>query len=71
MFPTNRHFDYPYLTSILVNIKNMQFSMLQFPHEIEIEVFLTRFINSKLFYQGNICPFIDTNMIQRLTVHLI
>lgn len=38
-----------YLTSILVNIKNMQFSMLQFPHEIEIEVFLTRFINSKLF----------------------
>lgn len=49
----------------------MQFSMLQFPHEIEIEVFITRFINSKLFNQGNICPFIDTNMIQRLTVDLI
>lgn len=36
----------------------MQFSMLQFPHEIETEVFKTRFINSKLFIRQYLLLFI-------------
>lgn len=37
----------------------MQFSMLQFPHEIETEVFKTRFINSKLFIRQYLLLFIN------------
>lgn len=37
----------------------MQFSMLQFPHEIETEVFITRFINSKLFIRQYLLLFIN------------
>lgn len=37
----------------------MQFSMLQFPHEIETEVFKTRFINSKLFIRQYLLSFIN------------
>lgn len=37
----------------------MQFSMLQFPREIETEVFITRFINSKLFIRQYLLLFIN------------